>query len=186
MIQDLPEMIMKMVWVIALFLVLIVIFLITLLYFGESFLNLLRRLFRRFNFEKKYLGDYLLRKGEETVDSFEKIRTKGKGTVITLIVISFGIWLPLYSINYILITAININLYFFAVLLGSTFALFTTILPIQGIGGFGTYEGGWTVGFIAVGLTKEVAITSGFIMHIVGIVYFLILGVYGVLKLSKV
>ena len=179
MIRDLPEMILKAVWVIAFFMVSIVIVLITLLCFGNSFINLVRNFFRRFNLEKKYFVDYLLRKGEEMVEHFEEIKTTGK--IIELVIISVGIWLFLYSLNYTLIRAMDINLYFFAVLLGSTFAIFTTVLPIQGIGGFGTFESGWAVGFITMGLAKEVAISSGFGYHLIILIYFLILGCYGLL-----
>jgi len=182
-LQDLPGIIMKAFWAIAFFMVLIVIFLIILLYFGESFLNLVRRFFRRFNLEKKYFADYLLRKGEETAESFGKIKNNGR--VIGLITVSIGIWLLLYSSNYVLVTAMNINLSFFAVLLGSTFAVFTMVLPIQGIGGFGTIEGGWAVGFIAIGLTKEIAINSGFVVHIVILVYFLVLGLLGLISMRR-
>lgn len=179
MIRDLPEMIIKAVWVIAFFMVSIVIVLITLLCFGNSFINLVRNFFRRFNLEKKYFVDYLLRKGEEMVEHFEEIKTTGK--IIELVIVSVGIWLFLYSLNYTLIRAMDINLYFFAVLLGSTFAIFTTVLPIQGIGGFGTFESGWVVGFITMGLAKEVAISSGFGYHLIVLIYFLILGCYGLL-----
>jgi len=183
MIQDLPAIIMNTVWVIALLMLLIVIFLIILLYFGESFLNEIRRFFERFNLDKKYFVDYLLRKGEETVESFEKIKSNWR--VFELITVSIGIWLSLYALTYILVLAMHINLAFFAVLLGSTFLIFTTILPVQGIGGFGTMEGGWAVGFIAVGLTKEVAISSGFVVHIVISGYFLILGLSGLIRMRR-
>ena len=182
MIRDLPEMIIKAVWVIAFFMVSIVIVLITLLCFGNSFINLVRNFFRRFDLEKKYFVDYLLRKGEEMVEHFEEIKTTGK--IIELVIISVGIWLFLYSLNYTLIRAMDINLYFFAVLLGSTFAMFTTVLPIQGIGGFGTFESGWAVGFITMGLAKEVAISSGFGYHIMILIYFMILGCYGILRIK--
>ena len=181
-IQDLPEMIVKVVWVIALFMILIVIFLIILLYFGILFLNLAKKFFRIFNSEKKQIIDYLLRKGEETVESFERIKSSGR--VIEIITVSMGIWLSLYSVNYILVTAMNINLSFFMVLLASTFSIFTTILPIQGIGGFGTLEGGWAVGFITVGLTKEIAISSGFAYHVIVYLYFLVLGCIGLLSIK--
>jgi len=181
-IQDLPEMIVKVVWVIALFMILIVIFLIILLYFGILFLNLAKKFFRIFNSEKKQIIDYLLRKGEETVESFERIKSSGR--VIEIIIVSMGIWLSLYSVNYILVTAMNINLSFFMVLLASTFSIFTTILPIQGIGGFGTLEGGWAVGFITVGLTKEIAISSGFAYHVIVYLYFLVLGCIGLLSIK--
>ncbi|HDD44645.1 MAG TPA: flippase-like domain-containing protein [Candidatus Desulfofervidus auxilii] len=181
-IQDLPEMIVKVVWVIALFMILIVIFLIILLYFGILFLNLAKKFFRIFNSEKKQIIDYLLRKGEEIVESFERIKSSGR--VIEIIIVSMGIWLSLYSVNYILVTAMNINLSFFMVLLASTFSIFTTILPIQGIGGFGTLEGGWAVGFITVGLTKEIAISSGFAYHVIVYLYFLVLGCIGLLSIK--
>ena len=178
-IQDLPEIIMKLVWVITLFLGTITIFLIALLYSGQSFFKSVKRFCERFHWDKRYFVDYLLRKGEETAECSEKIKTSGKVIGIALILNSFGIWLSLYSFNYILVGAMNINLSYCSIVFASTFAVFTTVLPIQGIGGFGTLESGWTVGFIAVGLTKEVAISSGFGYHIILLVYFLILGCYG-------
>ena len=186
MLQDLPERVINVVWVIALFLGSITIFLIALLYFGKSFLNLVKKFFEMFKWDKKYFADYLLRKGEETVESFEKIKNSGKITVISLILTSLGIWLFLYSLNYIIVRGMNIYLSYSEVLFASTFAVFTMVLPIQGIGGFGTLECGWTVGFIAVGLTKEVAISSGFGFHIILWIYFLILGSWGLFRLSKV
>ena len=185
MMHDLPEMVIKTVWAIALFLSSTTIFLIALLYFGNTFLNLVKRFFERFNWDKKYFADFLLRKGEETVDSFEKINANGKNTIIDLILTSLGIWLFLYSLNYIFVRGMDINLSYFEVIFASSFAVFTTILPIQGIGGFGTLECGWTAGFIAVGLTKEVAISSGFGFHILLWIYFLILGGWGLLRIGK-
>lgn len=183
-IQNLPELIMKLVWVIALFLGTITIFLIALLYSGDSFFKSVGRFCERFHWDKRYFVDYLLRKGEETVECFEKIKTSGKVIVIALILNSFGIWLSLYSLNYILVSAMNINLSYCSVVFASTFAVFTTVLPIQGIGGFGTLESGWTVGFIAVGVTKEVAISSGFGYHIILLIFFLILGCYGTVMIK--
>jgi uncharacterized protein (TIRG00374 family) len=185
MMHELPKMIIKSVWVIALFLGLIAIFLIALLFFGKPFLNLVKTFFERFKWNKKHFADYLLRKGEETVESFEKIKMSGKIMIIALILNSFGIWLFLYSLNYILVRAMGINLSYFEVVFASTFAVFTTILPIQGIGGFGTLESGWTVGFIAVGVTKEVAISSGFGFHIILWLYFVILGCWGLFRMGR-
>ena len=185
MMHELPKMIIKSVWVIALFLGLIAIFLIALLFFGKPFLNLVKIFFERFNWDKKHFADYLLRKGEETVESFEKIKISGKIIIIALILNSFAIWLLLYSLNYILVRAMDINLSYFEVVFASTFAVFTTILPIQGIGGFGTLESGWTVGFIAVGVTKEVAISSGFGFHIILWLYFVILGCWGLFRMGR-
>jgi uncharacterized protein (TIRG00374 family) len=181
-IQDLPAIITKVVWVIAFFMVLSVIFLITLLYFGGSFLNSVRKFFGMFNLDKKYFGDYLLRKGEETVESFEIV--KEKRIVVGVGMISMAVWILLYVSDYVLLTAIGVNLNIWKVFLGITFLVFTTTLPIQSLGGFGTFEGGWTIGFVAVGVPMDLAISSGFIVHIIGYTYFLLLGIYGIILIK--
>jgi len=60
-----------------------------------------------------------------------------------------------------------------------------SILPIQGIGGFGTLEGSWAISFMAMGVTKEAAISSGFVMHIISIIYLAILFIIGFTGLNK-
>ena len=54
------------------------------------------------------------------------------------------------------------------------FNLFSYVNPLtcSGLGGFGTYECVWTLAFMALGLPKEVAIASGFGVHIILILYF--------------
>lgn len=185
MIKDLPDMVAKVVFFIVFFLALVIVFLITLLYSGNSFLNLVGMFFERFGLEDKRIVGYMLRKGSETVESFEMIKTNGR--FIEMFTISIGIWLSLYLLNYTLVIAMGINLNFFTIVLASTFAVFTTVLPIQGVGGFGTIEGGWAIGFVAAGLTKEVAISSGFGVHIITIFYFIIIGLFGysVIKLKE-
>ena len=59
------------------------------------------------------------------------------------------------------------------------------IIPIQGIAGFGTQEGFWVFAFVPLGVSLDKAISSGFAFHIVMIMYFLILGVYGWIKIKK-
>lgn len=119
---------------------------------------------------------YLPRKIEEIIDNFMHVRKSGK--LKQLMVVSILVWISLYSAVYFIVISINLNLTFFEVLFASTFAIITTILPIQGIGGFGTTEGGWCIGFIAIGLTKDVAISTGFVFHIIILAYSVILGFY--------
>jgi uncharacterized protein (TIRG00374 family) len=177
MIRDLPEIIMKAVWAIALFMFLIVIFLVILLYSGESLLNLVRRFFRRFNLEKRYFIDYLLRKGEETVESFEEVKTRR--VVFWAFLFSVLVWCFMFSTTYVILSGLNFYLPLYKVIAGSTFAMVITILPIQSLSGFGTYEGAWAIAFMALRFSKEHAIISGFSVHIISIIYFLIIGGYG-------
>ena len=127
-------------------------------------------------FMKKRILNYLPRKIDEIIDNFMHVRKSGK--LKQLMAVSILVWISLYSAVYFIVISINLNLTFFEVLFASSFAIITTILPIQGIGGFGTTEGGWCIGFIAIGLTKDAAISTGFAFHIIILAYSAILGFY--------
>lgn len=182
-VNDLPEMFSSIIWLVVLFMVLLAVFLIILLYEGEVFLRFANAIFTTFKLDKNILVNFFLGKAKEVVDSFKNIKNNGK--MMELCIISFIIWLSLYFLNYALIKSLDINIGFFEVLLASTFVVFMSILPIQGLGGFGTYEVGWAIGFIGIGLTKELAINSGIVVHIIGIIYYVLLGLYGYQYLCK-
>jgi len=182
-IRDLPDIVSKIIWAIVGLLMFVLLLFLALVFYDEVFIDIIRRFANRTGALRFSLVRYLLRKGAETVQSFKLIKSKKLFGYV--FVTSMIIWYFQYSMLYILTNAMNINLSFFEVLFGSTFAFFTTVLPIQGIGGFGTMEGGWTVGFIAVGLTKEAAISSGFAYHIIILTYFLFLGLTGFISIRK-
>lgn len=182
MIQDLPAIIMKAIWAIAFFMILVIIFLITLLYFGESFLNLVRRFFKKFNLDKKNFAGYLLRKGEETAESFGKI--KSKKVIFGSFLFSVLVWAFIYLFEYFILREMGITLTIWAVVVIGTFLLLMTILPIPSVCGFGTGEGAWTIAAMSFGISKEMSIISGFGLHILLIAYFLILGCYGLLVMK--
>jgi uncharacterized protein (TIRG00374 family) len=152
---------------------------------GASFLNMAKKILRKYGIEERAPVSYLLSKGEEVVECMEKIRSGKRSFFFTLIFTSFGIWLSLYSMNYIIALSVGLEFGFFEVLFASTFAILTTILPIQGIGGFGTVEGGIGLGFLSIGLNKENAIILGFVYHLVYWVYFSVLGLFGFMSLKK-
>ena len=183
-VKDIPDVMMKAIVGIALFLAFIVILTIILLFFGESFLESMEGFIRSIHLDGPFIN-FAFKKGEETIQGFEKIKTNGMMTFMALMIISFSIWLSLYLFGYLLVIAMGIHLSYFTVLMASTFAVFTTLLPIQGIAGFGTMEGGWALGFIAIGLSKEVAISSGFGYHIITLTFLFTLGSYGFLMLKK-
>jgi uncharacterized protein (TIRG00374 family) len=182
-VSDLPEMFSNIIWVVVLFTALLAIFLIVLLYAGEIFLKFADAVFTTIKLNKNSVVNFFLRKAREVVDSFTNIKNNGK--MMELFIISFVIWFILYSLNYTLIKSLDMDIGFFEVLLASTFVVFMSVLPVQGLGGFGTYEVGWTIGFIGIGLTKELAINSGIVIHIIGIIYYVLLGMYGYQYLCK-
>jgi len=84
-----------------------------------------------------------------------------------------------------LIKAAGYNFSFPAASLGTAFTKLTSVLPIYGIGGFGTTEGFWSLGFVALGVEKTTAIVTGFVYHIFSILYTLIVGITSLLSSWK-
>lgn len=182
--KDTPSALVDFAWVGSIVIVGLVSLLALLLYSGRSLFYSMKTLFETFHLVRWNLGKYLLAKAEETMESFDRIKFPGLLKYFQLLLVSCGIWLSLYLLIYFLVVGMGIPVGFLAVLFASTFAIISTVLPIQGIGGFGTIEGAWTIGFMLIGLTKADAISSGFGYHIVVILYFIILGIYGVLALK--
>lgn len=54
------------------------------------------------------------------------------------------------------------------------------VLPIKSFGGFGTTEGSWMLGMMALGIDRDIALETGFIVHIVALLsafFFFIIGI---------
>ena len=166
-------------WIAITLMVGIMLAMLVIIYRGYLFVISLRSIANYLGMWKLPFIDYIFRKMDETIESFSDMR---RGTFVWSALVSILIWIALYSMTYTLIIAMGIDMTFWTVLFASTFALITMILPVQGIGGFGTMEGGWAVGLITMGVTKEVAISSGFSYHIIILIYFLILGFMSILK----
>ncbi len=153
--------------------------LLGLLFYGKAFLRKFRYWADYINFKKFRAGDYITKKSEETIEYFEKFKTGPIGMHTSVILLSIGIWIATYSLFYVLAVSMGINLEPVQILFASSFSVFSTVLPIQGIAGFGTMEGAWALGFVAVGLPREIAISSGFGFHIIILLFTVSLGILG-------
>jgi hypothetical protein len=58
------------------------------------------------------------------------------------------------------------------------------VLPLQVISGFGIHETTWIFIALALGIPKNIAITAAFGSHLLSLIYLLIFGMYGVLRLQ--
>ncbi len=181
-IKELPEVISTVLLIIAAFLVLLVLILISLAYHGDKFMGTIDKTAIKLNLNKINVINFLIKKGEETTENFGILRSKK--TILFIFLFSVLIWCSLYPIVYVLLTEMGVDLSIWKVIVGSTFPVFVILLPIQSLGGFGTFEGAWTIAFMSLGVSKEIAIASGFGFHIIASVYFLILGGYGLLKVK--
>jgi uncharacterized protein (TIRG00374 family) len=182
-IGDLTPDFMALVIIGIVFLLLSTVFLIGLVYCGDVILINFKKVFITFNFDITRLGSYLSKKCDETVSCINVYKAK-KDRHLPVLLLSLAIWSFSYLLFYLIALSMHINLGLIPILFASSFAVFSTVLPIQGIGGFGTMEGGWALGFIAVGVTKEIAISTGFGFHLIILVYTLFFGGTGYLKIS--
>jgi len=75
-------------------------------------------------------------------------------------------WLSLYGTLFVLMSQLGFHLPFSKVVIGSVFANFSNLLPVSGVGGFGTMEAGWAVGFTLLGINRNDAIATGIVVNL--------------------
>ena len=63
-------------------------------------------------------------------------------------------------------------------------AILFSLLPVSAFAGFGVQDVGWVVGYGSLGVSPEVAVSSGLAAHLVYLVNIVVLGVLGHLALG--
>lgn len=186
LVEELPATISNAFLAIAIFLIIVLLFLAISAYKGKEFMDKVEIIAKKLNIKRFRIISFLIEKSNETAGSFNVIQSKK--VIFYSFLFSIFIWISQYYVAYILLKAMDVDLDMTLVVLGSTFSLFANILPTPSIGAFGVYESGWAIAFISLGISKEIAVKSAFITHITTFFYFLILGVYGLslIKLHKI
>ena len=72
---------------------------------------------------------------------------------------------------------------FFKTILGITGAELTSVLPIKGIGGFGTWESAWALTLRLINFSSELAVISGIGIHFISNFFEYFLGIISLLVL---
>lgn len=181
-IKNLPDTVYILVWGIAALLIVVVFLLIGLLYFGKSWLTGVKKIVAALGVGHFRLIQYLLRKGEEMENNFKYANPTR--VIVIAGTLSVFIFLLLHLVTFVLVQGMDLNLPIQYVIIGSTISILSVLFPIQGIGGFGTSNMGWVIGYMTVGVPKQIAITAGFSVHIISFIYTLILGVFGIVMLK--
>lgn len=176
-VKNVPSIIKDAFWIIALFMVILFFILGMILFRGRSFVTMINKTMKLIHIEKNRVSIYFLEKGFETAESLERIKVKS--IIGLMIAFSILIWGFNYSMGYLILVGMNISLSIQVIVLGMTFTLLSTTLPINGISGFGTNEAFWTLTFVPLGMSLQMAIISGFAYHLILIVNFMILGFIG-------
>lgn len=179
LLPELPQLTDHAIRILSGLLILLVILLVILIYKGESLVFGIKTIIIKLKLNNLGLLMFLVRKGNDVVESFSKVRSSR--IIIYSFILSILIWSLNYSVTYILVNAMKVNMSFWGLLLGITSIMFLNLFPVPSLLGLGTNESVWTIVFMALGMTKDLAITSGFSYHILIIIYYMLLGFYGLL-----
>lgn len=118
----------------------------------------------RFSLRGKLIGKLV-----QMIESVEQgvSASSVKGLFLPLTIVTLLIWAALYALYYVTIIAVGVDVSPLQSIAGSTGAILTNVLPVNGVGGFGSHEAGWAGGFVLVGLTKEIAIATALTSHLI-------------------
>ncbi len=151
-------------------------------------LRITERLFTALGARERGIS-YLLQKLSLTIEAVEAIQQRGIYSPVLLL--SFLLRLAKYGSLYFLLHALLLNqgvplaaLSVWKVILGIAGAELSTVLPVQGIAGFGTWEGVFTFVFSGMGYEREIAVLSGFGLHWVTKAFEYSLGALAILLLA--
>ena len=97
----------------------------------------------------------------ETLGSFRTPRLYAQ-----MLLTSLGVWLFTYLWFACFLEAVGYHAALPLVIFGSTFAVLTKAIPLASVGGFGTHEAGWALGFSLIGFDLQAAILSGFAVNV--------------------
>lgn len=163
-------------WILLLTLSILLILLILFLIKSPFFVRLIMKIISLFKLNKfksfkkinsnldslsHYLRDYLLNK---------------KIFFFTLL-LSLFVWIFSFMFGYYILIKLGLEFTFLHFIFAMSLILIFNNLPIHGILNLGTQETFWTIAFIAIGVSKVLAISSAFVVHILTIIYFLFWGI---------
>lgn len=156
---------------------------------GNLGLRGLRFLVKRFHLKEGSTVQLIETKWKLTLEALKRI--KASGIDWPLIWLSLGIRLAKYgSLTFLLASLLHShgfklkNISFWKTILGITGAELTSILPIKGLGGFGTWETAWSLTFKLMKFEPRLAVLSGLGIHLLSNLLEYTLGLAAVLILA--
>lgn len=182
LLSDVPEIITNIIWMISMSFLFTIIVLLVLIY-NKNISTTLKKHLSGFGVIKFKPLNFLFIHLNKTIKSVSETPQNKKRMTFSLL-LSITMWVLSFTMGYLLIIEMGIQLDIWSILVGFTFSVLISILPVHGVGGFGTMEGAWAIIFIALGTEKEIAISTGFAYHIIIIIFTTLIGIYGMLFLN--
>ncbi|RQD85181.1 MAG: UPF0104 family protein, partial [Methanocalculus sp. MSAO_Arc2] len=130
-IRDIPAAISDLLWVVYLLLFCLVIFMVALVSTGRYSMRLVKRAFGFLRWDTTTPGTYILTKGDEAVESFERIGAQRDAVSIGML--SLVLWLSNFGALYLIVAGMGISLSVPNIIFGAAFVLLLLVLPVHGI-----------------------------------------------------
>lgn len=164
------------------FLILMTILLMGILAYKEKCIAWIKTLVTKFGWANTAIIRRIIHEMEEVVVALKGIQVKKNAA--TVLGVSVLIWMSIWGSNYALLQAFQVDFTYMQVIFSSTCIILLRVLPLQVVSGLGIHETTWVFIALALGIPKDIAITAAFGSHILSIIYLLIFGTYGVLRLG--
>jgi uncharacterized protein (TIRG00374 family) len=146
---------------------------------GDWLVRAADTLVRAMRLDRFASGRKLLAVTEKTADALR--RAGGHGPLVRSALISVPTWMLVFLFCAVLARGLGLpsDTTLAQATLAAALTIFMSLVPISAFASFGTLEAGWTIGFVLVGIDKDVAMASGLGFHLVQLIDIVILGMIG-------
>ncbi len=110
----------------------------------------------------------------ETLISYNSARLVMAASLLTL-----AIWVLVFTFLYTLALSLGIEISFYHFSLSVLLINIFTLFPIQGLAGFGNFEGAVILGLGAYGFSLDQSLPVGIALHLLYIIFFVVFGLVG-------
>ena len=166
------------------FFVILIFFIIFFIIFSNSlrffFINKLKKIFIK---KRKFLtpfADKFIIYIENIDKELKDIGLKKKDMLLLLTLIAR---LSVYASFFFLLKSLNLNITISQVIFVSTFITLMLIIPLQGLGGFGSYEIWTTMALVIVGVNKNNALSASIPTQLLTFIFGILEGIIGYILL---
>ncbi|MFC1889455.1 lysylphosphatidylglycerol synthase transmembrane domain-containing protein [Thermodesulfobacteriota bacterium] len=161
---------------------------------AESLGTIAERLIGFFRLDRFRFSASLKEKVGELIVSFRAMRSKK--VLAGSFAISIVILLISFLFGYVLMRGMGIRMSYLQIVFCSTLSLLANGLPINTLAGIGTMEAMWLAGCVLAGIDQsvitdagysslqEMAMSSGFSLHIIVLLFIGVIGLYGIVRLK--
>jgi uncharacterized membrane protein YbhN (UPF0104 family) len=144
---------------------------------GEQLVRCVSWLLRRARLDRSVLGARALGFAEHVRTAMQEVRG---GRLARAALWTLPIWALVFLFYAVLARGLGLSeLCWAEAVFGSSLAVLSNLLPINGFAGFGTQDMGWVFGFTVLGAARDVATQSALAFHVVYVFNMVVFGVLG-------